>query len=150
MPKKDEENTSEKGEHLKKVGFEQCNTLFVNLEYMHISPKPHIIYLTKAKAYAIWRAVKFSKNVGIQNIILEGNVLEMVHALYGQLIEDVKTIVKSLRSQYGGTPKGKRHTKRKANMAAHCITKAAIQQSPKQMCIKGFPVFIIAKLDTLS
>lgn len=39
MPKKDEENTREKEEHLNKVGFELCNTLFVNQECTHISQK---------------------------------------------------------------------------------------------------------------
>jgi len=33
-----------------------------------------------AEVFAVWKAVEFGKNIKVQNIILEGNVLKIVHA----------------------------------------------------------------------
>jgi hypothetical protein len=78
--------------------------------------------------------VEFSRDLEMQNIILEGDALEIAHALqkegqfwsrYGQLIVDAKKMLKSLRYV--------RHVKREANIVVHYLVKAAIQQSFEQI-----------------
>lgn len=45
------------------------------------SSKPYIFDPIVVEAYAAWKVVEFSIDLGILNIILEGDVLEIVNAL---------------------------------------------------------------------
>jgi hypothetical protein len=73
------------------------------------SSKPYITNPIVADAIFAWKAVEFGKDLGIQNIILEGNALDIVHALlkeeqfwsrYGNLLNNSKTLLNSLQSWY--------------------------------------------------
>lgn len=75
-----------------------------------------------AKAFAVWKAVKFGTELGIQNIVIKGNTLKIVYALrkksqslswYGNLIDDTKIMLHSFQSWYV------KHVKREAKMTAH-------------------------------
>jgi fatty acid desaturase len=56
-------------------------------------------------------------------------------SLYGQLIEDTKTVLNSLQQWYVG------HIKREANEVAHRLTKALVNQSLEQVWMKDDPIF---------
>lgn len=43
--------------------------------------KPYIADPTIDEAYAVWKVVEFSRDLGFQNFIIEGDALEVVHAL---------------------------------------------------------------------
>lgn len=73
------------------------------------SSKPYITNPTVADAFFAWKAVEFGRDLGIQNTILEGNALDIVHALrkeeqswsrYGNLLDNSKTLLNSLQSWY--------------------------------------------------
>jgi hypothetical protein len=63
------------------------------------SYKPFIIHTTLVKAYTTGKIVEFSRDLGIQNIIIEGDALGILYAThnesccwsrYGQLIDYAK------------------------------------------------------------
>lgn len=67
--------------------------------------KPYVIEPNVAEAFAAWNEVEFSKNLGVQNIILEGDALERGHVFqkegqsclrFGNLIDGSKKILHSL------------------------------------------------------
>jgi hypothetical protein len=73
--------------------------------------------------------VEFSRGLGLQDIILEGDFLLVVQAVrdqgmnlipYGRIVEDARLILPMLRSWMVF------HVKREANMAAHCSVKFAL------------------------
>jgi ribonuclease HI len=97
---------------------------------------------TMAEAAAALLAVEFSRDSGLQHVILEGDSKNVVLALsetnanlsrYGQIIEDAKVVLRGFRSWEV------RHVYRQANMAAQeaklreyvqKITKNVLQQTP--------------------
>jgi hypothetical protein len=46
------------------------------------STKQFIIYLTIAEAYGTWKAVGLCRNIGLWNILLEGDAIEILNALW--------------------------------------------------------------------
>lgn len=89
--------------------------------------------------------MEFGKDLGFQNIILEGDTLDIVQILqkeyqswsrYGNLIEDLKTLLNSLMSWRV------HHVKREANTAVHRLANVALQQASKQICIVEYPTII--------
>ncbi|XVF82801.1 hypothetical protein PTKIN_Ptkin16aG0079000 [Pterospermum kingtungense] len=83
--------------------------------------------LAEAKAATI--ALNFAKDLGLSNIILEGDASNIITAInssqldlspIGNLIEEVRAICKDFRACQT------RHVKREANMAAHTLAKEAL------------------------
>lgn len=79
------------------------------------------------------------------NVILDGDAMEIVHALwnndqswsrYGNLIDDAKILLHSLQLWHV------MHTKWEANMAAHLMAKAALQQSVEEIWMEDYHVFL--------
>jgi hypothetical protein len=65
---------------------------------------PFIVDPVVAEAVAAWKAVSFSRDLGLQRVIFKGDALEIVNALgqespcwsrYGQVIEDAKIFLHS-------------------------------------------------------
>jgi hypothetical protein len=71
------------------------------------STKPHI----SDPAVTAWIVVEFSRELGFQNIIMEGDALEIVHALqkegcywtYRQLVEDANLLERISGHGWWGT-----------------------------------------------
>lgn len=66
----------------------------------------YIIDPTMAETYAAWNAVFFGRDLGIRNVIMEGDALKIIHAFqtkdqllqrYGTLIEDTKIVLHSFQ-----------------------------------------------------
>jgi ribonuclease HI len=98
-----------------------------------------------AEAQAALCAVEFSRDLGLQSIILEGDSLQVVNALkdprpnwtkYGQLVADAKGILIMLRSWQIC------HTNREANCAAHGLAKVAVKQIMDRVWIEDIPMCI--------
>lgn len=92
---------------------------------------PFIVDPLMAEALVVWHAITFGSEVGIQNVILEGDSLVVMSDLkqtgvcnpaYGQVIEDIRSSFLSFSSV------GVNHVKRGANMAAHLIAKYTVSQ----------------------
>jgi len=93
------------------------------LLFMFVTQIEHTITV----AFAAWKAVKFGIDLGMQNIMLEGDHdvrrEEQSWSRYGNLIDVFKTLQNSFQSWHVN------HVKMEANMTAHCLAKAALQQS---------------------
>lgn len=85
--------------------------------------------------------MEFGKDLGFQNIILEGDTLDIVQILqkeyqswsrYGNLIEDLKTLLNSLMSWHV------HHVKREANTTAHCLANVTLEQASEQIWIEEY------------
>jgi ribonuclease HI len=109
------------------------------------SIKQFIVDPAVAEAYAALKAVEFCCDLGLWNILLEGDALEIVNALllddpswsrYGHLIDDTKLLLQRFCSWEV------QHVKRGANMAAHSLAKGALRQSLEQIWLEDSPVFI--------
>jgi hypothetical protein len=81
-----------------------------------------------AEATIALHTVEFCRDVGCQDVILEGDSLSVVKAIfsreptrhsYGQVIEDIKVVLRSRRTWRAC------HTKRGVNGAAHKLAKEA-------------------------
>jgi ribonuclease HI len=75
---------------------------------------------------AVREAVEFCKDVGLQDVILEGDSLQVIQAFkdqgenfrpYGQVVDDAKSIMGRTRSWMSC------NAKRDANMTAHGLAK---------------------------
>jgi ribonuclease HI len=97
---------------------------------------------TTAEATAALHAVELCRDVGIQNLILEGDSLAVVKAIesrvqtnhyYGQIIEDIRVVLSSRRSW------SVRHTKREANGAAHGLAKEATRCFSDKIWLEDSP-----------
>lgn len=108
-----------------------------------------------AEAFAALCAVEFCREVGIQDIILEGDSLLVVKALndsnpnwlrYGQIIEDTRLVLGSLRSW------NVQHVKQEANAAAHGLAKNAISISTDHIWLEEIPhcIFDVVILEQLA
>lgn len=69
------------------------------------STKPYISDPFVAEVVAAWKVVKFRRELGFQNIMMEGDMPEIVHALqkegccwsmYGQLIDDARILLNGI------------------------------------------------------
>lgn len=100
-----------------------------------------IFDIAVAEAFAAWKVVKFSKDMGFLNVFVERDALKIVHAWqkegrcgsrYGKLIDDAKAKHNSFQSWLVG------HLKRVANFAVHCLAKAATNLSLERVWMKDF------------
>jgi hypothetical protein len=107
--------------------------------------------MCSSKSYIIkptittWKVVEFGRNLGIHNIILEDNAMEVVHVFrkenqswskYGNLIDNAKITLHSLQSWHVT------HIRREENMAAHHLVKASLQHCSKQIWMEEYSSFI--------
>jgi ribonuclease HI len=108
-----------------------------------------------AEATTALSAVEFCKEVGIQDILLEGDSMLVVTAIndsrpnwlrYGQIIDDVKMVLNSLRKW------SSRHIKREANSAAHGLAKYTTRINESQVWLEDAPtcIFEVVNLEQLA
>jgi ribonuclease HI len=99
-----------------------------------------------AEAMAARRAVEFCIEVGVHDVIFEGDSLLVVKAVqdsqpswlpYGQIINDIKWALGSLRRW------NIRHVKRDANKAAHELSKFATRNSDSNVWLEESPSCIL-------
>ena len=97
---------------------------------------------TMAEAAAALLAVEFSRDSGLQQVILEGDSKNVVLALseteanlsrYGQIIEDAKVVLCGFRNWEV------RHVYRQANMAAHGLAKEAAAHDSERVWLEEVP-----------
>jgi ribonuclease HI/exonuclease III len=95
-----------------------------------------------AEAIGALIAAEFSRDLGIQDIVLEGDALLVVKAikdsgpqwnLYGHIVEDIRAVLNNLRSWFAG------HAKREANFAAHFLAKEAVKNVMDQIWMEEVP-----------
>jgi hypothetical protein len=93
----------------------------------------------------MWHAVSFGREIGAIKVMLEGDSLAVISALlkdevcyqsHGQIIEDIRSILRSISSVEV------HHVKRSVNMVAHVLAKNAIFQSLEQSWIGECPPVI--------
>jgi hypothetical protein len=94
------------------------------------------------EATAALQTVELCKDIGVQDIFLEGNTLTVVKAFasrtstwysFGQIVDDIKVVLGSRRSRKVG------HTKRGANRAAHGLAKEALQSDIDKIWMEDYP-----------
>jgi ribonuclease HI/exonuclease III len=95
-----------------------------------------------AEATAALHAVELCRDVGVQDLILEGDSLTVVKAIasrgqinhyFGQIIEDIRMVLRSRRSW------SVRHAKREANEAAHGLAKEATRCLSDKIWLEDTP-----------
>jgi ribonuclease HI len=95
-----------------------------------------------AEATAALHAVELCRDVGVQDLILEGDSMVVVKAIesrgqknqyYGQIIEDICVVLSSRRSWRVC------HTKREANGAAHSLVKEATRYFIDKIWLEDTP-----------
>jgi hypothetical protein len=100
---------------------------------------------TSAEALAAWTLADICVRVGYNDVILEGDALEVVQAMnreefscgrYGALINDAKILLQQVQHWKV------RHVKRAANAAAHRLAKLAFSFSEERLWIKDFPLCV--------
>jgi hypothetical protein len=107
---------------------------------------PYIVDPLIAEAVAIWYAAQLACDLGLQNVLLEDDSLNVIVNLKkegpcgngcGQLITDTKSILSRLVhcSFY--------HVKRDANMVAHCMAKFVLSQLIDKVWVEEGLPFII-------
>jgi ribonuclease HI len=109
------------------------------------SPEP-----VQAESVGALAAAEFSRDLGLQDLILEGDSISVVNALrssspnwspYGQIIEDARGVLFSRRSWEV------MHVKRDANMAAHTLAKDALLKPQEEVWIEECPPCIFSIID---
>jgi ribonuclease HI len=95
-----------------------------------------------AEATAALHAVELCRDVGVQDLILEGDSLTVVKAIasrgqinhyFGQIIEDIQMVLRSRRSW------GVSHAKREDNEAAHGLAKEATRCFSDKIWLEDTP-----------
>lgn len=98
-------------------------------------------WLSGSGGFCGMEGLKIGRDLGIHNIILEGDALKIVHLLrnegqsqsrYDNLIDDLNTMLNNLHSWYV------KHVKREANIVAHHLAKAALQQLSEQIWMEEY------------
>ncbi|XP_059445445.1 uncharacterized protein LOC132177210 [Corylus avellana] len=96
---------------------------------------------TAAEAMAVFYGVKFCQENGLHKIIIESDANRVTTAIqnrggktcrFGHLMDDILLIL-------GSFPSEVRHVKRKANKAAHGLTRAAIKQVIDAIWVEEIP-----------
>jgi hypothetical protein len=104
----------------------------------------------QAESAGALAAAEFSRDLGLQDLILEGDSISVVNALrssnpnwspHGQIIEDACGILFSRRSWEV------LHVKRGANMAAHTLAKDALLKPQEEVWIEECPTCIFSIID---
>jgi ribonuclease HI len=105
-----------------------------------------------AEALGALRAAEFSRDLGFQDVILEGDSLAVVQDIqslgstciaHGQIVEDTRFVLNSHRSWMIG------HTKRNGNQAAHGLAKYAVRNHMDQTWLEDIPdcVSVVVNLE---
>jgi ribonuclease HI len=98
-----------------------------------------------AEAMGALSAVELCKEIGIQEIFLEGDSKTVVQAiqgmgsnlcLYGQIVGDIQMVLKQCRKWEVG------HVGREGNQAAHILAKAAVQEFRETIWLEEIPSII--------
>ncbi|KAF5462772.1 hypothetical protein F2P56_018753 [Juglans regia] len=98
-----------------------------------------------AEAYALMLAVIFCRDMGIQDIIMEGDALQVIHVLNkattdwsqgGVLIANAKMILNTLHSWSGS------HVKREGNKAAHILARNTPSLEEDLYVLEDYPACI--------
>jgi ribonuclease HI len=100
-------------------------------------------------------AAELSKDLGFQDVILEGDCLQVINAIkdrdqawspYGQIIMDVRVVLNSRRSWITS------HVKRDSNKAAHELARAAVKNQSDCTWIEDVPpcIFNLVSLERLA
>lgn len=98
-----------------------------------------------AEALAALRAAEFCQNRGLERIILEGDSLQVVHALnkprsnwnmHGQIVGDIKVVLRSFYSWEIC------HTKRGGNTAAHLLAKSGVHSDTDRVWVDCVPEYL--------
>jgi ribonuclease HI len=91
-------------------------------------------------------AAKFGRDIGLFDIILEGDSKQIVDAItgkgshwckYGHIIGDIYEVMKGFRKWEV------RHVKRDANEAAHVLAKTATRENGEKIWLEDVPSFIL-------
>jgi ribonuclease HI len=107
--------------------------------------RPHITDPATAEAMAVWMLADFSLTIGHNQIIAEGDSLEVVGALrrdgecctsYGHIVEEAKELFNMVESW------SVQHVGRENNTAAHHLAKHAATREDDQTWVSEFPAFI--------
>uniref|UniRef100_A0A2N9F204 Reverse transcriptase domain-containing protein n=1 Tax=Fagus sylvatica TaxID=28930 RepID=A0A2N9F204_FAGSY len=107
-------------------------------------PFPHSIEAVEARC-----AIQFAKDLGLQEIDLEGDSKIVVDALlfsgpcttfYGHIIEDIKLIARGLSSVHF------QHVKRDGNNLAHLLAKRARLNESLEVWLESVPPELVSKL----
>jgi len=115
----------------------KCEVLVTFFEH-----KDHIIALEIAKAMAALKAVNFNHKLSFYKVILEGDALQMVHALrkedsnwciYDHLIEETMGALHSMQSWKV------HHLRHNLNDAAHRLVNVALSLSEAHVCLEETP-----------
>ena len=95
-----------------------------------------------AKATAPLQAVELCRDIGVQDIFLEGDALTIVKAIasrtptwysFGQIVDDIRVVLGSRISWQVG------HIKRGANGAVHELAKEAIRRDNDNIWMEEYP-----------
>ena len=95
-----------------------------------------------AEALGVLTAVEFCRDLGLLDIILEGDCLQVIKAIkdpelpwctYGQVIGDIKLVLHSRRSWIAN------HVKREAKSAAHGLAKVVLRSSAELIWMEETP-----------
>jgi ribonuclease HI len=109
------------------------------------SPRNHITAPDIAEAVAALRAVTFCREVGFSKVVLEGDALQVVHALksstrnwssYGHLIEEARSHLKGMHKWRVN------HVRRHLNGAAHRLAKEALTITEEMIHVGEVPLCI--------
>jgi ribonuclease HI len=108
-----------------------------------------------AEALGAVLAAEFGRDLGLQDILLEGDSLLVVKAIkepwtqwrsYGHLVEDARGVLNTRRSWTIG------HVKRETNYAAHTLAKEAVNGVIDQIWMEEIPlcIFDIVTLEQIA
>jgi ribonuclease HI len=100
-----------------------------------------------AEAMGALCAIELCKDLGLQDVILEGDAIQVVQAInkqgmqnccYGQILEDIHAVLRSFRW------KEIKHVKREANSAAHTLAKLAASNYMNKVWMEEVPNSILS------
>lgn len=109
------------------------------------SSRPYIIDPTIAEALGAWKTAELSCTLGLRQIEVEGDALEVVTSLqregicrgvYGQFVDEAKHLFNHSLSWCV------KHVRREANVLAHKLAKFAVLREEEQIWQSDFPDFI--------
>jgi hypothetical protein len=98
-----------------------------------------------AEALTAWQAAQLSHRLGLQNIVLEGDALEVVNVLrteetwlgrYGHILQDAKHMLSQCREWQVN------HVHRQGNAVAHGLAKLALNIQQEVVWTDNFPLCI--------
>lgn len=91
---------------------------------------------------AMWHATEVCRKLGVQNIILEGDAMEVVQALHRESTwrESYYMLVEEDKRNLHTIPRWSvQHVAKQANVTAHNLAKFVISIREEKMWIRDFP-----------